>query len=42
VAPEDADKLVASLTEAGEIASVVGKLTDRSGEPVTFDGALKL
>lgn len=42
VTPEDADRLVAHLTEAGEIASVVGKLTDRSGEPVTFEGALQL
>src|SRR5690606_7929983 len=42
VAPEDADKLVAHLTEAGEIASVVGTLTPRSGEAVTFDGKLGL
>jgi phosphoribosylformylglycinamidine cyclo-ligase len=42
VTPEDADTLVAHLTAAGEIASVVGKLTARTGEPVTFEGKLAL
>jgi phosphoribosylformylglycinamidine cyclo-ligase len=42
VAPEDADKLVDHLNAAGEIAAVVGKLTARSGEPVTFEGSLAL
>jgi phosphoribosylformylglycinamidine cyclo-ligase len=42
VAPADADRLVAHLTEAGETASIVGKLTARTGEPVTFDGKLAL
>jgi phosphoribosylformylglycinamidine cyclo-ligase len=42
VAPEDADKLVVSLTASGEIAAIVGKLTERSGEPVTFQGKLAL
>ncbi|MHA6728449.1 phosphoribosylformylglycinamidine cyclo-ligase [Devosia sp. A369] len=42
VAPDDAEKLVTHLTEAGEIASVVGKLTPRTGEAVTFDGKLAL
>ena len=42
VAPEDADKLVAHLNEAGELASVVGSLTERSAEPVTFQGKLAL
>tara|TARA_R110000868_G_scaffold30334_1_gene112278 strand:- start:146 stop:1222 length:1077 start_codon:yes stop_codon:yes gene_type:complete len=42
VAPADADKLVAHLNAAGEIAAVVGKLTDRTDEPVTFEGALSL
>jgi len=42
VTPADADKLVAHLTEAGETAAVVGNLTERSGEPVTFSGALAL
>jgi len=42
VDPADADKLVAHLNAAGEIAAVVGKLTDRTDEPVTFEGALSL
>src|SRR5690606_16694307 len=42
VAPEDADKLVDSLNASGEIAAVVGKLTPRIGEPVTFRGTLAL
>ena len=42
VTPEDAEKLVEHLTAAGETASIVGKLTERSGEPVTFEGALSL
>ncbi len=42
VAPADADALVAHLTQAGETAAVVGKLTARTGEPVTFDGKLAL
>ncbi len=42
VAPEDAEKLVASLTASGETAAVVGQLTPRAGEPVTFRGKLAL
>ncbi len=42
VAAEDAERLVAHLTEAGETAAIVGKLTERTGEPVTFTGALAL
>jgi phosphoribosylformylglycinamidine cyclo-ligase len=42
VAAEDADKLVAHLVEQGETAAVVGSLIRRTGEPVTFDGALAL
>tara|TARA_R110002124_G_scaffold63350_23_gene173255 strand:+ start:13567 stop:14643 length:1077 start_codon:yes stop_codon:yes gene_type:complete len=42
VAPEDAGRLVEQLTSAGEIAAVVGKLTDRAGEAVTFEGNLAL
>jgi phosphoribosylformylglycinamidine cyclo-ligase len=42
VAPEDAQKLVDHLNASGEIASVVGQLTARTGEPVTFDGKLAL
>ncbi|KKB78093.1 phosphoribosylformylglycinamidine cyclo-ligase [Devosia soli] len=42
VATEDADKLVESLTASGEIAAIVGQLTARAGEPVTFRGKLAL
>jgi phosphoribosylformylglycinamidine cyclo-ligase len=42
VAPADAEALVASLTANGEIASIVGQLTERTGEPVTFRGKLAL
>ncbi len=42
VAAEDADRLVAHLTAAGETAAIVGKLTERTGDPVTFTGALAL
>ncbi|MDB5474408.1 MAG: phosphoribosylformylglycinamidine cyclo-ligase [Devosia sp.] len=42
VAPHDAEKLVHHLTEAGETASVVGKLVRRTAEPVTFQGKLAL
>ncbi|KQT44998.1 phosphoribosylformylglycinamidine cyclo-ligase [Devosia sp. Leaf420] len=42
VAPEDAEKLVESLTASGETAAIVGQLTPRSGEPVTFRGRLSL
>ncbi|QQR40633.1 phosphoribosylformylglycinamidine cyclo-ligase [Devosia rhizoryzae] len=42
VAPEDAEALVASLTQSGEQAAIVGQLTERSGEPVTFRGKLAL
>lgn len=42
VTPEDAEKLVDHLNASGEIASIVGKLTARTGESVTFDGKLAL
>lgn len=42
VAPADADKLVDSLAASGETAAIVGRLTERSGEPVTFRGKLAL
>jgi phosphoribosylformylglycinamidine cyclo-ligase len=42
VAPEDAEGLVAHLNAAGETATIVGSLTERTGEPVTFRGALAL
>lgn len=42
VTPEDAEKLVDSLTASGETAAIVGQLTPRAGEPVTFRGKLAL
>ena len=39
---DDAEKLVAQMNAAGENAAIVGKLTERTGEPVTFEGALAL
>ena len=42
IAPDEADRLVAHLTEQGETAAVVGRITERTGEPVTFDGKLAL
>ena len=42
VAPEDAEALVAHLTAEGETATVVGHLAPRTGDPVTFEGALSL
>ncbi|WP_375450887.1 phosphoribosylformylglycinamidine cyclo-ligase [uncultured Devosia sp.] len=42
VAPEDADRLVAHLNAAGETAAIVGELTERTDEPVTFRGKLAL
>jgi phosphoribosylformylglycinamidine cyclo-ligase len=42
VTPEDAEKLVEQLNAAGETAGIVGKLTERTGEPVTFEGKLSL
>ena len=42
VTPEDAQKLVDHLNAAGEVASIVGKLTTRAEEPVTFEGKLAL
>jgi len=38
----EADALVAHLNAAGESAVIVGNLTARTGEPVTFKGALAL
>jgi phosphoribosylformylglycinamidine cyclo-ligase len=38
----DADRLIAHLTEAGETATIVGHLTARTRDPVTFQGKLAL
>ncbi len=42
VGATEADTLVAHLNAAGESATIVGNLTVRTGEPVTFQGALAL
>jgi phosphoribosylformylglycinamidine cyclo-ligase len=42
IAPDQADRLVTHLTEQGEKAAVIGKITQRTGDPVTFDGKLAL
>ena len=42
VATDDADALVAKLESQGEIASIVGELVERTGDPVEFTGALAL
>ncbi len=42
VAPEDASRLVEHLGAAGETAAIVGELQPRTGDPVTFSGALAL
>src|SRR5690606_15510088 len=42
VAADDADALVAKLESQGEIASIVGELVERTGDPVEFTGALAL
>jgi phosphoribosylformylglycinamidine cyclo-ligase len=42
VGADEAETLVAHLNGAGEKAAVVGRLTERTGEPVTFEGMLAL
>ncbi|MDB5561441.1 MAG: Phosphoribosylformylglycinamidine cyclo-ligase [Hyphomicrobiales bacterium] len=42
VAAEDAQKLVDHLNAAGETAAIVGRLTERGTEPVTFENSLTL
>jgi phosphoribosylformylglycinamidine cyclo-ligase len=42
VRKQDANKLVEHLSAAGETATIVGALTPRTGEPVTFQGRLAL
>jgi phosphoribosylformylglycinamidine cyclo-ligase len=42
IGADEAERLVAHLTEQGEKAAVVGKITERTGEPVTFEGKLAL
>lgn len=42
VSADEAEALVASLTESGESATIVGRLTERSADPVVYRGALAL
>ncbi len=42
VNPADAARLVDHLNAAGETASIVGQLVERTGEPVIFEGKLAL
>ncbi|HEY0919810.1 phosphoribosylformylglycinamidine cyclo-ligase [Devosia sp.] len=42
VAADAADALLAHLAEAGERASIIGRLGERRGEAVTFSGSLAL
>ncbi|WP_108397334.1 phosphoribosylformylglycinamidine cyclo-ligase [Devosia submarina] len=42
VSPLDADRLIAHLTDMGETAAIVGHLSPRTGEAVTFQGKLAL
>ena len=42
VAADEADALIAQLAGAGERAAIIGRLSERSGAPVTFSGALAL
>ena len=42
IAAEEAEALVGHLTAQGEKAAIVGKITPRTGEPVTFRGSLAL
>jgi len=38
----EADRLVTHLIAQGEKASLIGRITERTGEPVTFEGKLGL
>jgi phosphoribosylformylglycinamidine cyclo-ligase len=42
VGADDAEALVAHLTQAGETATIVGDLVARDGDAVLFEGALAL
>jgi len=42
VSAAEAEALVAHLSAAGETAAIIGSLTERTAEPVTFDGHLAL
>jgi phosphoribosylformylglycinamidine cyclo-ligase len=42
VDPAEAETLIAHLTAQGETASLIGHLTEKAAEPVTFSGKLAL
>jgi phosphoribosylformylglycinamidine cyclo-ligase len=42
IAPTEAEALVAHLVAQGEKAAIIGRITERGDEPVTFDGKLAL
>ncbi|MBI4920738.1 MAG: phosphoribosylformylglycinamidine cyclo-ligase [Devosia nanyangense] len=42
IAQAEAERLVTHLGEQGETAAIIGRITERAGEPVTFDGKLAL
>ena len=42
IAADEAERLVTHLNEQGEKAVIIGKITERTGEPVTFEGKLAL
>ena len=42
IAPAEAERLVTHLGEQGEKAAIIGKITERTGDPVTFEGKLAL
>jgi phosphoribosylformylglycinamidine cyclo-ligase len=42
ISAAEAETLVAHLEAQGETAAIIGRITERTGEPVTFDGKLAL
>ncbi|WP_116654144.1 phosphoribosylformylglycinamidine cyclo-ligase [Pelagibacterium sediminicola] len=42
IASDDAEKLISLLAEHGETGTIVGTLTERTGDPVRFSGTLAL
>jgi phosphoribosylformylglycinamidine cyclo-ligase len=42
IAPEEAEALVSHLNEQGEKSAIIGRITERESEPVTFEGKLAL
>jgi phosphoribosylformylglycinamidine cyclo-ligase len=42
VAPEHADDVIASLTASGETVATIGRIEERTGAPVVYDGVLAL